>query len=117
MAAEARPTYRDGYRRPEPRVVMFQSTPVYAAFCYSCSADDRTHWERLPTLEEVTKDRIMHFFGIVRAVCSRCERSLDYGAIDVFYAREPERLEARLAELRSEAARRSSDSPSEGRES
>lgn len=75
------------------RVVEFEGVKVYAPICKFCKSDDRTRWEELPPLETIR-------FGGQATCRACCVGTFGVDAVDCFRAREPERLEARLAEVK-----------------
>lgn len=95
--------------RDLPRVVRFGDDEVYAAFCWYCGSDVYTEWLELPSCETLRAES----YPAARAVCLGpvCgdahefgPRPLSLNRQEAWRAREPERLAARLDELRREAA-------------
>jgi hypothetical protein len=99
-----------------PRVVRLWDrvtgyTEVYAAWCYACASDDYTHWDKLPTIEELTRAEWMPDPSPGIAYCTRDIHRDRFGNAppikvsreECWAAREPERLEVRLRELKEHA--------------
>jgi hypothetical protein len=91
-----------------PRVVRHDGVQVYAARCWYCESDERTEWIELPTNMETLPD-----YATARAVClgNLCADAHEFGPrklqidrLEAWRAREPERLAARLAELKAGAS-------------
>lgn len=77
-----------------PRVERLHGVDVYAPWCANCANDKDTQWEYLPGVDS--------YGGGAEAICSRCNGIFHPSAQEARRAREPERLAARLAELRAE---------------
>lgn len=89
-----------------PRVVLFEGIEVYAARCDRCWSDAHTTWVRLPALDDLndaSKLISVRLGEHIKACCSYCKRGVYPDRTEAVSAREPERLNARLAELRAEA--------------
>lgn len=74
-----------------PRVITQGGERVYAPWCDDCDSDDDTKW--------IAIDRTYS-----QAWCRHCDDAFSVTSLEAFRAREPSRLEARLAELRAEQA-------------
>lgn len=96
----------------EQRVTRFNGVEVYPPFCWSCGTDRHSEWKDLPSLEKLHAPG--HCFDFIRGYCSYCEKIIDSNHEEAFKAREPERLEARLAELRAAASPSSRQGPNDG---
>ena len=84
------------------RVIDHGGVRVYAPKCWSCGSGEEgsghTKWLHLPTLAELS------MYAMPRqpqGFCRRCDLDFFVARAEAWNAREPERLEARLAELRS----------------
>lgn len=79
-----------------PRVISFGGVDVYAPRCPECGDDRSTHWEHLESGPVLTA------YG-TRGHCNRHVGTIYVTATEAYRAREPERLAARLAELKAGA--------------
>lgn len=77
-----------------PRVIQYGGDAVYAPWCWYCDSDACTKWDWMANDGYSSE-----------AICLRCERVLHPDGQETHVAREPQRLEARLAELRREVRR------------
>lgn len=87
-----------------PRVEVLHGVEVYAPWCDNCGSDEHTEWDHLPSLAGLDH-RV--YGGGAEGLCLRCARIIRPTGQEARRAREPERLAARLAELRGEVRRAS----------
>ena len=84
-----------------PSTTKFGKTEVYAPFCPDCQSDGATAWKKLPLLAAIVAETFSSWEA--EAWCHHCEHEIHITREVAFQAREPERLEKRLAELKAGA--------------
>lgn len=78
------------------RVVYYHGVQVLAPVCPDCESDQKTRWIALPSLADVRGGGTAFCEGV------HCREEFHAFGADCFRAREPERLAARLQELKAE---------------
>lgn len=78
---------------------------VYAPWCPRCASDENTRWDKLPMLSRMLEQLGKSIFigWQAQAICHGCKSIIDVSSREAWRAREPERLELRLDELRADS--------------